>query len=219
MGPLAAKVVVGLLIACGLATLLGAVLLWPTGQRADIPLPFQNAAGGAVTTEAGHVLSSDTGACGSSAAGAVLTADPPPAQGEGMSAQCVHTMVAIDSGPNRGANTLLEFSQGPGQPNLTVGDDIRISRQVDDAGTTTYAFYDYERTWPLSALAAVFALVIIAVARWRGLRALVGIGVAFGVLVVFLLPALRDGAPAVPVAVVAAAVVLPACVDLPNRQR
>lgn len=214
MGPLAAKVVVGLLIACGLATLLGAVLLWPTGQRADIPLPFQNAAGGAVTTEAGHVLSSDTGACGSSAAGAVLTADPPPAQGEGMSAQCVHTMVAIDSGPNRGANTLLEFSQGPGQPNLTVGDDIRISRQVDDAGTTTYAFYDYERTWPLSALAAVFALVIIAVARWRGLRALVGIGVAFGVLVVFLLPALRDGAPAVPVAVVASAAILYAVIYL-----
>ncbi|MGB0970835.1 MAG: YibE/F family protein [Mycobacterium sp.] len=213
MGPLAAKVVVGLLTACGLATLLGAVLLWPSGQRADIPLPFQNAAGGAVTTEAGHVLSSEAGACGSSVAGAVLTADPP-AQGEGTSRQCVQTMVAIDSGPNRGASTLLEFSRGPGQPNLTVGDDIRITRQVDDAGTTTYAFYDYERTWPLSALAAVFALVIIAVARWRGLRALIGIGVAFGVLVVFLLPALRDGAPAVPVAVVASAAILYAVIYL-----
>jgi len=213
MGPLAAKVVVGLLIACGLATLLGAVLLWPTGQRADIPLPFQNAVGGAVTTEAGHVLSSNAGACGTSAAGAVLTADPP-AEGGGTSAQCVQTMVAIDSGPNRGANTLLEFSQGPGQPNLTVGDDIRITRQVDDAGTTTYAFYDYERTWPLSALAAVFALVIIAVARWRGLRALIGIGIAFVVLVVFLLPALRDGAPAVPVAVVASAAILYAVIYL-----
>ncbi|MCH9700719.1 MAG: YibE/F family protein, partial [Actinomycetia bacterium] len=212
MGPLAAKIVVGLLIAAGVATLVGAALLWPTGQRADIPLPFQNAAGGAVTTESGHVLSSSTAVCGSPSAGAVLTADPPVSEGEG--ATCVRTMVAIDSGPNRGAKTMLEFGGGPGQPNLAVGDDIRISRQVDDAGATTYAFYDYERTWALTALAAVFAVVIVAVARWRGLRALVGIGVAFGVLVVFLLPALRDGAPAVPVAVVASAAILYAVIYL-----
>jgi hypothetical protein len=133
-GPLAAKIVVGLLIGCGVAVLAGAALLWPSGQNADIPLPFQNAAGGAVTTEAGHVLSSSTAECGSPSAGAVLTADPPLAQGEG--AQCVQTMVAIDSGPNEGATTLLEFSGGPGQPSLAVGDDIRVSRQVDDVGTT-----------------------------------------------------------------------------------
>ncbi len=212
LGPLAAKIVVGLLIACGVAVLAGAVLLWPSGPKADIPLPFQNAAGGAVTTETGHVVSSGAAACGSPSAGAVLTAVPPPAEADG--AQCVHTLVSIDSGPNEGASTLLEFGGGPGQPSLAVGDHIRLSRQVDDAGTTTYAFYDYERMWPLVALAAVFAVVIVAVARWRGLRALVGIVVAFGVLVVFLLPALRDGAPAVPVAVVASAAILYAVIYL-----
>src|SRR5690606_32989004 len=73
---------------------------------------------------------------------------------------------------------------------------------------TSYAFYDYERSWPLILLAAAFAVVIVVVAQWRGLRALIGILVAFGVLVLFLLPALRDGAPAVPVAVVASAAIL-----------
>ncbi|MGB0963978.1 MAG: YibE/F family protein [Mycobacterium sp.] len=208
MGPLAARIVAGLLVACGVAVLIGAALLWPSGQKTEVPLPFQNAAGGAVTTEAGHVLSTSAAACGSPSAGAVLTADPPPTQTQGQIAQCVQTLVAIDSGPNRGANTLLELGIGPGQPNLTVGEDIRISRQVDEAGTTTYAFYDYERTWPLAILAIVFAVVIVAVARWRGLRALIGIVVAFGVLVVFLLPALLDGAPAVPVAIVASAAIL-----------
>ena len=81
--------------------------------------------------------------------GAVLTADPEQAPDGG--AQCVQTLVSIDSGPNKGANTVLEFSGGPGQPNLAVGDHIRISRQVDAAGATSYAFYDYERTWPLIA--------------------------------------------------------------------
>ena len=212
LGPLAAKIVVGLLVVIGVAVLAGAAWLWPSEQKVDIPLPFQNSAGGAVTTETGHVLSNSAATCGSPSVGAVLTAAPVPAQGEG--AQCVQTLVAIDSGQNKGANTLLEFSGGPGQPNLAVGDDIRISRQVDEAGLTIYSFYDYERTWPLIALAAAFAIVIVAVARWRGLRALVGIVVAFFVLVVFLLPALRDGAAAIPVALVASAAILYAVIYL-----
>jgi uncharacterized membrane protein len=209
---MAAKIVVGALIAIGVVVLAGAVWLWPSQQEVDIPLPFQNAAGGAVTTEGGHVVSSKLAACGSPSAGAVLTADPASAPGEGS--QCVQNLVAIDSGPNKGADTLLEFSGGPGQPHLAVGDHVRISRQVDAGGATTYAFYDYERSWPLIVLAAAFAVVIVAVAGWRGLRALIGIVIAFGVLVVFLLPALRDGAAAIPVALIASAVILYAVIYL-----
>lgn len=212
LGPVAAKIVVGALIAIGVAVLAGAVWLWPSQQKVDIPLPFQNAAGGAVTTEAGHVLSSKAAGCGSPSNGAVLTADPEQAPEGG--GQCVQTLLAIDSGPNQGANTMLEFSGGPGQPSLAVGDNVRLSRQVDAAGATSYAFYDYERTWPLIALSAAFAIVIVAVAGWRGLRAMIGIVVAFAVLVVFLLPALRDGASAIPVAIVASAVILYAVIYL-----
>ena len=212
LSPLAARIVVIALAVVGLATVVGAVLLWPSGSKVDIPLPFQNGAGGAVTTEGGHVMSSSLADCGSPSAGQVLTAAPAP--GVAGSGSCVQTVVAIDSGPNQGATTMLEFSPGPGQPNLLAGDTIRIFRQVDQQGSTSYAFYDYERTWPLIALAAVFAIVIVAVARWRGLRALGGIIVAFVVLVAFLLPALRDGAPAVPVALVASAAILFAVIYL-----
>jgi uncharacterized membrane protein len=206
IGPQATRVVVGVLAAIGIAVIVGAVLLWPSGRKVDIPLPFQNATGGAVTTEAGHVLSSSLSGCGSPSAGKVLTAEPKPgAPGGG---QCSQVVVAIDSGPNTGATTLFEFTPGPGQPKLAAGDTIRIMRQVDQQGTTSYGFYDYERSWPLTGLAALFAVVIVAVARLRGLLALVGILVAFLVLVVFLLPALRDGAPAVPVALVASAAIL-----------
>ncbi|MDT5241581.1 MAG: hypothetical protein QOD97_3779 [Mycobacterium sp.] len=212
LGPLAAKIVVGLLIAIGVAVIAGAALLWPRQQSVDIPLPFQNAAGGAVTTESAHVISSGFADCGSTSVGAVLTAPPvaaPPGGG-----RCVQSLVTIDSGPNKGANTLLEFSCGPGQPSLAVGNNIRVSRQVDQNGATSYAFFDFERTWALVGLAAVFAVVIVAVARWRGLRAMVGIVVAFGVLTVFLLPALRDGAPAIPVSLVASAAILYAVIYL-----
>ncbi|MGD1255313.1 YibE/F family protein [Mycobacterium seoulense] len=210
--PLPARIVVGLLVAIGLAVLAGAVVLWPSREHVDIPMPLQNAAGGAVSTQAGHVLSSGMGDCGSPSVSQVLTTAPQPAPpGAG---RCVLTQVAIDSGPNAGAGTLLESSPGPGQPKFAVGDHIRLVRQVDDQGATSYAFYDFERGWSLVALAVAFAVVVVAVARWRGLLALVGIVVAFSVLVVFLLPALRDGAPAIPVALVASAAILYAVIYL-----
>ena len=212
LGPWAARIVVGALAVIGLAALAGAILLWPSGSKADIPLPLRNASGGAVTTESGHVTATALADCGSPSAGQVLTAGAAP--GMPGSGTCVQSLVAIDSGPNAGARTLLEFSQGPGQPPLTAGDTVRIFRQVDQQGTTTYGFYDYERALPLALIAGAFAIVIVAVARWRGLRALAGIIVAFVVLVVFMLPALRDGAPAVPVALVASAAILYAVIYL-----
>lgn len=212
LGPTSAKIVVGLLAAIAASVVAGLAWLWPHQQRVDIPMPFQNSSGGAVTTEAGHVLSSQLADCGSPSASQVLTASAQP--GMPGSGRCVLTMVTIDSGPNAGAYTAFEFTPGPGQPHLKAGDQIRITRQVDAAGATTYAFYDYERGWPLAALAIVFAFVIVAVARWQGLLALVGIVVAFLVLVAFLLPALREGAPAVPVAVVASAAILYAVIYL-----
>src|ERR1700739_3076144 len=212
LGLIAARVVVGLLAAFGVAIVAGAVMLWPSQQKVDIPLPFQNAAGGAVQTAAGRVVSSRPGYCGSPSAGKVLTAAPAAAPHSG--ARCAQALIAIDSGPNSGAATFLEFGEGPGQPTLAAGEHVRLIRQIDEQGMTSYAFYDYERTWSLIGIAALFAVVIAAVARWRGLLALVGIIVAFLVLVVFLLPALRDGAPAVPVALVASAAILFAVIYL-----
>ncbi len=212
LGPIAARIVVAALAAIGLAMIVGAVLLWPSGSKVDIPLPFQNGSGGAVTTERGHVTSTALADCGSPSVGKVLTGGPAP--GISGSGTCLQSMVSLDSGPNAGAATLLEFSRGPGQPNLLAGDDIRVFRQIDAQGATTYGFYDYERGWPLALLAATFAVVIVAVARWRGLRALAGIGIAFAVLVMFMLPALRDGAPAIPVALVASTAILFAVIYL-----
>ena len=180
LGPMAAKIVVGALIAIGVAVLAGAVWLWPSQQKVDIPLPFQNATAAPSPPKPGTCCPARPRRAAARRRGRVdrrATAGPPKRRPVRADAG------RIDSGPNEGANTLLEFSGGPGQPNLAVGDHIRISRQVDPAGATSYAFYDFERTWPLIALAAAFAVVIVAVAGWRGLRALIGIVVAFGVLV------------------------------------
>jgi len=137
---LAARIVVIALGVIGVAVALGAVLLWPSGGKVDIPLPFQSAEGGSVTTERGTVTSNTLADCGSPAAGAVITARPAP--GIPGAGTCVQAVIAIESGPNAGAGTMLEFSRGPGQPNLLPGQTIRVFRQMDPQGATVYRTLD-----------------------------------------------------------------------------
>ncbi|MGW6378732.1 YibE/F family protein [Rhodococcus sp. NPDC055112] len=206
VGPVAARVVVGLLVAIGIAVLAGAVVLWPSSRSIDIPLPFQTSGGGAVVTEAGTVTLQDLGPCGSASAGRPFTGSPQPPPND--SYHCQRSLIDIESGPNEGTTTLLEIGPGPGQPDLRVGDSIRLVRQTDPSGATMYSFEDFARGLPLLLIVAAFVIVVVVVARWRGLRALLGILVAFGVLVGFMLPALLDGQPAIPVALVGGAAIL-----------
>lgn len=208
VGPTAARVVVGLLVAVAIAVLAGAVLLWPNKQQIEIPLPFQNTGGGAVTTEAGTVVAQDLAPCGSPSAGKAFSGDPAPPPNTGTGFECHRSLVTIDSGPHSGTRTLLEIVPGPGQPDLRVGDHLRLVRQTDASGAPIYSFNDYARGFPLALVVAAFVVAIVAVARWRGVRALLGLGIAFGVLVVFTLPALLDGKPAMPVALVSGAAIL-----------
>ncbi|MBH0778853.1 YibE/F family protein [Nocardia bovistercoris] len=202
----AARVVIGLLTVIGVAVVIGAIALWPSAQHVDIPLPMQNAGGGAVQTEAGTVVVQDVGPCGSPSLGKVF-ADKPEAP-RNNAYTCQRSLITIDSGPHQGNHTLFEIAPGPGQPDLRAGDEIRLVRQTDPNGTPMYSFEDYSRGLPLTLIVIAFVVVIIAVARWRGLRALLGLVFAFAVLVMFLLPALLDGKPAVPVALVAGAIIL-----------
>ena len=176
-------------------------------------MPFQNATGGAVSTQGGHVLSSALGDCGSPSASQVLTTAPSPAS---TGRRTMRTDAGRDRfRTERRAPTPCWSSPRPGPAPIRGGRSRSgSSGRSTTQGATSYAFYDFERGWPLVGLAVAFAVVIVAVARWRGLLALVGIVVAFLVLVVFLLPALRDGAPAVPVALVASAAILYAVIYL-----
>ena len=66
---------------------------------------------------------------------------------------------------------------------------------VGRPGAPAYVFVDFVRTLPIIFLALLYAVVVIAVARWRGLRALIGLVGAYVVLVSFMLPGLVEGKP------------------------
>ncbi|MFC8191768.1 YibE/F family protein [Cellulomonas sp. NPDC057328] len=104
-------------------------------------------------------------------------------------------------------------------PELAAGDTLRVARMevpetaLDPLGdpelmTTSYVFVDFVRGPPIALLAGVFAVLVVLVARWRGLAALVGVVVSLGIVGVFTLPALLQGRPAVPVALVTSVVIM-----------
>nr|WP_308121847.1 YibE/F family protein [Actinotalea ferrariae] len=71
-----------------------------------------------------------------------------------------------------------------------------------------WIWQDVERTLPLAALTIAFGLVVVAVAGLRGLRALVGLALAFGVIGAFMLPALLEGRDGLLVGLVGSAAIM-----------
>lgn len=86
------------------------------------------------------------------------------------------------------------------------GDAVRAVVLPESSGMAddSLVFLDFVRGPPLLLLAAVFTLLVVLVARLRGLAALVGLGLSLAGLAGFTLPALLSGGPALPITVVSA---------------
>jgi uncharacterized membrane protein len=89
------------------------------------------------------------------------------------------------------------------KPTVDVGDPVVLTRNPAAPPEFRYNFFDFQRETPLLVLALLFVVAVLAFARWQGLRAMGGIVVSFAVLLVFLLPSLLRGNPALPVALAA----------------
>jgi uncharacterized membrane protein len=72
---------------------------------------------------------------------------------------------------------------------------------------TGYTLYDFERRKPMLLLGALFALVVVLFARWRGFLSLVGLGISLVIVLLFVVPAILDGKSALLVAVVGSVVI------------
>jgi uncharacterized membrane protein len=101
--------------------------------------------------------------------------------------------------------------QSPG-PSVPLADGDRITAvdisQVSQPGVDPLVFMDYQRELPIALLAVAYAAVVLLVARWRGLAAMAGLGMAFVVLLGFTMPALLAGESAIGVALVTSSLVM-----------
>jgi uncharacterized membrane protein len=173
-----------------LATAVGLVALWPSTHHFAVPPQFQTQGGKPVEYVHATTTSLKPTSCTGSGADDCLTAH-----------------FRLTSGSLRGDAAVL-LTPGAGEPVIHVGDRVILARAADEQGRPAYYFEDFARGLPLTALAVVFAVLAVIVGRRRGFAALLGLGVAFAVLVEFVLPALLSGRDPVLVALTAGAAVM-----------
>lgn len=105
---------------------------------------------------------------------------------------CSDVSVAVKTGPDAGRTVTMTITEGPGQPRVEKDMGVVVGR-TDTQGQITYYFADLERSNGLALLGFAFAVFLVWIARLRGIGALVGLVITFGVITIFVLPSILDG--------------------------
>jgi uncharacterized membrane protein len=115
-----------------------------------------------------------------------------PGSAPGASETCATLTVRLDEGEDAGHRAEVPISSAIYRSGVETGDGVVLVR-VPTQGPAAYQFHDFQRSLPLGVIAIAFAIVVVAVARFRGLAAIVGLGFAYLILGKFLLPGLLTG--------------------------
>ncbi len=77
--------------------------------------------------------------------------------------------------------------------NYKVGDQVLVSVDQDQNGQNVYYIIDFIRNRYIYWLIIIFILVVLAVGRWKGLRAIISLLITFVFILKFILPAILKG--------------------------
>jgi uncharacterized membrane protein len=189
-----------ILVPLAVATGIGLVLLWPTGGQisaAETNRPTRN-----VTYPEATVQTITPYEC-------PAPNQRPGPDGEVRMVTCATVQARLETGPESGSYVTVEVPAESYRTGIETGDRIKVIRVFNhQSGPAVYAFHDYARTVPLALLAAAYALVVVAVARLRGARALIGLAIAGVIIAEFMLPALLIGESGLLVGLVGSAAIM-----------
>jgi uncharacterized membrane protein len=179
-----------------IATVVGLIVLWPSGDLDLAPNGFRADEYKATVTE-------------------VTLGDCPDLPGQ-ENFKCSHVTARLQEGPDKGDSFGFDYSAGPKTRLVQDDDHVIVGKARDEEPTVVegqpapppYFFLDFDRQVPLIWLGIVFSVVVIALSRWRGLAALAGLAVSMLVLIKFVLPAILRGSDPLLVAVVGGAVIM-----------
>lgn len=182
-----------LVMAISAVAVVAMILLWPSSDQ--VPRDQNPYGADGVSTVDATVTGVDPFGCNSGGEGPDGTVE--------VAGDCAHIAIDVDGGTGTFDLDASRYRAG-----IDVGDKIQVIRIEPEGQAVSYEFYDFKRGVPLVALASVFAVLVVAIARWRGLFALVGIGVTLFALTKFMLPAFLAGESPLAVAVVGSTVIM-----------
>jgi uncharacterized membrane protein len=176
-------VVVGLL---ALAVLAGAVALWPHGPLAR-PAGAQDDQTRLVRATLTRV---ETTPCEQAEPGAPGS-----------------TCIRVEARLAGGEQVRFETTDPTGST-FHAGQRVQLAVLEQPGQPPFYNIRDLERGRPMLLLVALFVAAVVAFGRWQGIRSLVGLGLSFLVIIVFVVPAILRGRSPVPVALVGAMAIM-----------
>lgn len=192
------RMTLAVLVPAALVTLAAVLLLWP----GDRPAPNQPEDAERVN---GTVTAIDEQPCPPTPDGGEPGPDGGAPEAPG---RCGTADVTLTDGPEVSTTVTVGLPTGPGAPTVAVDDDVVLMYLPDSPDGQTYQILDHQRGSQLWILAAAFALAVVAFGRIRGITALAGLAVTFGVLLFFVVPAILDGKPPLLVAIVGSAAIM-----------
>ena len=175
------------------ATIVGLVALWPDGQGQDAAIEQAAQLGLGTERFDAVVTATSDGPCS--------YADPVDPE------TCRNLTFDLKEGPEAGSViTLSDLPLGPTSqtPDLAVGDRVVLGYEPS---TSFYFYADRDRGSTLVWLAVIFSLVVVALGRRQGVRALFGMALTLVILVGFVARSVLDGHDPLTVAVVAASLI------------
>ena len=179
----------GIVALFALGAVVGAGVLWPESERSVLAeeLGFQGELVNAT------IASGEEGPCASTR------------EEDGIRCQLI--TIDITSGPTKGESGTFELALDDAVIDLDRGDKIVVQYQRGNPPELTYFFQDFQRGRPLTLLLVVFAIAVVALGRWQGVRALIALGITGVVLVGFAFPSILDGNNPTAVALVTAVLI------------
>ena len=175
----ARRILLALVVPLLIVTIVGLILLWPRGETLVGSQPNPVDGPGFTTAEITQV----TGEIGTEA------------------------LARLHDGTDR--EVPVQIPPEIVNAGIEPGDQIRVFFTTGAMGSgSPYVFVDFVRDVPLLLLTGLYVLVVVLVARIRGLMAIVGLLASLAVVVTFLVPALMSGAPALVTTLVGASAMM-----------
>ena len=190
VGKVAAKILVIFLAVVAAITIAGLILLWPSGSQLSHATTKQADAPG-VSYEHGTITEVTEGC----------------ATTQGGQSSCYTATITVNTGEDAGQSVTVELMGPHAYSGLRPGDEVELGR-ISTPDGPLWSFSAANRLPVLIGMGVLFVAVVLAVARWKGLFALLGLGFSGFVLVGFMLPALITGKPGMAVALVGGTAIL-----------